>query len=870
MPSPVSFFLSEKEIYITPMVILASKVSSFAGNLIPSMNLITSQYADVILPLPVAGYFTYHVPEELIDQVLPGTRVIVQFGVKKFYSALVHEIHSRKPEGYETKPIEYVIDSVPVVHPSCFPFWEWIAGYYHCTIGEVLKAALPSGLKLESETRINYNSDFIEQIDDLLTPREQLLFEVIREKRSLSIAELNNSVLKKSSIAVIKDLLGKGAVFVEEEMKESYRLKTELVIELSGRLSTEKSILLALDLLRKIPLQQQLLTSYLELSGITNQEEKKIVTKKELLQSTGISAAVLSGLLKKDIIVLSEQKVDRLASYKGEIKEVSELSPAQSVALDQIKESFKTIKVTLLHGVTSSGKTEIYIQLIKECLEKGKQVLYLLPEIGLSTQIISRLTKVFGDKAGIYHSKFNDAERVEIWNNVLNFGKSNDSGQISKYQLIVGTRSALFLPFQNLGLIVVDEEHENSYKQVNPSPRYHARDAAIILGHLREVPVLLGTATPSVETYYNATSGKYGLVTLNERHLNMEMPEILTADFKEAYRRKQMNSHLTPLLFDEITGALERKEQVILFQNRRGFSPFIECKMCGWVPKCTSCDVSLTYHKHNNSLVCHYCGYSITHPATCTACGSKELTNKGFGTEKVEEDLQIIFPDAKIDRMDLDTTRSKRGFEKIISALEKREIDILIGTQMVTKGLDFENVSIVGILNADNLLNQPDFRAYERSYQMMAQVGGRAGRKNKRGKVIIQTSETTHPIIINVINNDYEAMYKGQIAERKFFKYPPFFRMIGITLKHRDKNELDRIARDLSTNLRERFGARILGPEYPVISRIKTLYIKQLWIKIEREISAVHAKRQMQEIIDRVRLHDGNKTIQIAIDVDPI
>ncbi len=518
--------------------------------------------------------------------------------------------------------------------------------------------------------------------------------------------------------------------------------------------------------------------------------------------------------------------------------------------------------------MTSSGKTEIYIKLINECLNEGKQVLYLLPEIGLTTQIISRLTKVFGEKAGIYHSKFSDSERVEIWNKVLSFGSENIDYH-GEYQLIVGTRSALFLPFKNLGLLVVDEEHENSFKQYDPSPRYHARDAAIILGHLQKAPVLLGTATPSVESYYNATSGKYGLVSLNERHYNIEMPEIVTADFKDAYRRKLMNSHLTPLLFAEITGALQRKEQVILFQNRRGFSPFIECKMCGWIPKCTQCDVSLTYHKHNNSLVCHYCGYSTGHPGTCRSCNSKELTNKGFGTEKVEEDLQVIFPDAKIDRMDLDTTRAKKGFEKIIHSFEIGEIDILIGTQMVTKGLDFENVSIVGILNADNLLNQPDFRAYERSYQLMAQVGGRSGRKNKRGKVIIQTSEPAHHIILNVINNDYEAMYKGQIAERKLFKYPPFHRMIGITLKHRERNELDRIAQELSQNLRNRFGSRILGPEYPVISRIKALYIKQLWIKIEREISVVNAKRLMQEIIDEVKLRAGNKTIQIAIDVDP-
>ena len=835
------------------------------------MDPTNNQFADVILPLPIAGFFTYNVPDDLRDQVVPGARVIVQFGVKKFYSALVHEIHERKPEGYNTKPIECIIDAKPIIPATCFPFWEWIAGYYHCTIGEVLKAALPSGLKLESETRISYNSDYTEQSDEKLTPREKLLFDVIREKRSLSISELNNSVLKKSSIAVVKELLGKGAVSVEEEIKESYRLKTESVIELPERLRTEKAMNLTLDLLKKIPLQQKLLIKYLELSGILNHKAENGVTKKELLQSTGISATVLNGLVKKNILSIVEKKVDRLATYAGELNEISELSPSQTNALNQIKQSFISKSVTLLHGVTSSGKTEIYIKLIKECIDEGKQVLYLLPEIGLTTQIISRLTRVFGDKAGIYHSKFNDSERVEIWNKVLNFDNSNtNQNQDSDYQLIVGTRSALFLPFQNLGLIVVDEEHDNSYKQYDPSPRYHARDAAIILGHLQQTPVLLGTATPAVETYYNATSGKFGLATLNERHQNIEMPEIVTADFKDAYRRKQMNSHLTPLLFTEITGALERKEQVILFQNRRGFSPFVECKMCGWVPKCTHCDVSLTYHKHNNSLVCHYCGYSINHPGTCNTCGAKELTNKGFGTEKVEEDLQVIFPDAKIDRMDLDTTRSKRGFEKIIHSFEQGDIDILIGTQMVTKGLDFENVSIVGILNADNLLNQPDFRAYERSYQLMAQVGGRSGRKNKRGKVIIQTSEPTHPIILNVIDNDYEAMYRGQIAERKHFKYPPFYRMIGIILKHRDKNELDRIAHELSVNLRERFGARILGPEYPVISRIKLLYIKQLWIKIEREISVVNAKRQMQEIIDHVKTQSGNKTIQIAIDVDPI
>lgn len=835
------------------------------------MSLFSDHYADVILPLPVTGYFTYCIPEEFKDKIVPGARVIVQFGVKKFYSALVREIHDRKPEGYETKLIESIIDLLPIVPPSCFPFWEWLAVYYHATIGEVLKAALPTGLKLESEARITYNNDYIEQPEARLTPRELLLLDVIHDKQVLSISELNGSFLKKGAIVVVKELLEKGAVSMEEEVKESYRIKVESAVQLSPRLKTEKSVHLALDLLKRSPQQFKLFSYFLELYNCDTGDAPAMITRKALLLSCGVSASVLSTLVKKDILCLVDQKVDRLAGYQGETNQISQLSPAQTVAYEEIKESFQKNVVTLLHGVTSSGKTEIYIRLIKEVLDQGKQVLYLLPEIGLSTQIISRLTKIFGDQAGIYHSKFNDAERVEIWNTILNFNNKPKGAECPpRYQLIVGTRSALFLPFSNLGLIVVDEEHENSYKQVNPAPRYHARDAAIILGHLLKIPILLGTATPSVETYYNATSGKYGLVSLNERHMNMEMPQILLADFKDAYRRKQMNAHLTPLLFDEITGALERKEQVILFQNRRGFSPFIECKLCGWVPKCGACDVSLTYHKHNNSLVCHYCGYSIAYPLACPVCGNKVLTSKGFGTEKVEEDLQKVFPEARIGRMDLDTTRSKNGFEKMIHALENREIDILVGTQMVAKGLDFENISIVGILNADNLLNQPDFRAYERGFQMMAQVGGRAGRKNKRGKVIIQTANPKHPIIQNVIDNDYIAMYKGQIAERKYFKYPPFFRMVGITLKHRDKVELDRIADEMAHHLRERFGPRVLGPEYPVISRIKTFYIKQLWLKIEREISSVQVKRQMQEMIDQVKGQDGNKSVQVAIDVDPI
>jgi primosomal protein N' (replication factor Y) len=835
------------------------------------MNQSHVEFADVILPLPVAGYFTYSIPLELKGKVLPGCRVIVQFGVKKFYSALVREVHNRKPEEYETKQIEYLLDTQPIIPTDCFEFWEWVAGYYHCTIGEVLKAALPSGLKLESETRVIYNSDYIEEIDNKLTSREQLLFDVIRQRKDLSIFELNNSVLKKNSICVLKDLLQKNAVRISEDLKEGYHLKTVPVITLSPQLSSEKALDLAIDSLRKIPKQQEMLYAFLDQSGGIEKNGKKEVLKKEFLASKGLSVAVLNGLVKKGILSIIEKPVDRLPEYDGQIQSISELSPAQNNAYIEIKQSFEYKPVTLLNGVTSSGKTEIYIQLIKEYIDNGKQVLYLLPEIGLTTQIISRLTKVFGNKTGIYHSKFNDQERVEIWNKVMNFkGNKEGNDSIAAHQLVVGARSALFLPFRDLELIIIDEEHDTSFKQFDPAPRYHARDAAIVMGHLKKIPVLLGTATPSVESYYNAKSGKYGLVELNERHLKIEMPRILTADIKDAYRRKQVKAHLTPLLFEEINKALENKEQIILFQNRRGYSPFIECKECAWVPKCQYCDVSLTYHKHNNTLLCHYCGYYMNYPSECPSCGSKEVTSKGFGTERVEEDLSLLYPEARIERIDLDTTRSKKGFEKIIAGFDSGTIDILIGTQMITKGIDFKNVSVVGILNADNLLNQPDFRAYERSYQLMAQVSGRAGRKFKQGTVIIQTGEPAHPIILNVINNDYEAMYKGQIAERQQFKYPPFYRLIGITLKHREKSDLDRIADVLSTELRARFGNRVLGPEYPVINRIKALYIKQLWLKIEREISVVNAKRQMQEILDEVKSRTGNKTVMIAVDVDPM
>ena len=831
------------------------------------MNSSSEQYADVILPLPLEGCFTYLVPEEFRGKVLPGMRVVVQFGAKKFYSAIVRLVHSNKPDNQAVKLIETVLDNQPILFESSFALWEWISTYYHCSLGEVLKAALPSGLKLESETRVSLSDECTKGTIEQLSPRENLLVDIIKQKKGISVFELNNSVLKKGTLPILKDLLKKGVIHIDEEIRESYKARTETIVTLGPAIISEEKLLRTLDLLTKIPKQREMLQIFLQENEETQNLKAKVYPKKALLMKSGASLTVFNGLIKKEILAVFEQSIDRLESGEGPTRAVYPLFPAQKIALEQIEDSFSKKPVTLLHGVTSSGKTEIYVQLIEKCLNEGKQVLYMLPEIGLTTQMIGRLLEVFGKQVGVYHSKFSDAERVEIWNKVLNFVPGNRE---QSHQLIVGTRSSIFLPFSALGLIVVDEEHENSYKQFDPAPRYHARDSAIVLGTMLKIPVLLGTATPAVETYFNAKSGRYGLVELTERYRQIDLPEIVTADLKRAYQRKAMRSYLTPELFEEITSALEKKEQVILFQNRRGFSPYVECKSCGWIPKCTHCDVSLTYHKNTRRLICHYCGYSVQYPSLCGSCQSDDISNKGFGTEKVEEELSLLFPNAAIERLDLDATRSKKAFQNILARFDRGDTDILVGTQMITKGLDFEHVRVVGILNADNLLNFPDFRSHERSYQLMAQVSGRAGRRHKQGKVIIQTFQPDHFIIQKVVANDYEGMYNQQIAERKDFKYPPFYRMIRITLKHRDKNELDRIATESADALRSRFGKRLLGPEYPAVSRIKLMYMKQMWLKLEREISITSAKRQMQEMLESVKAREKNKTTQIVIDVDPM
>ncbi len=830
------------------------------------MNNSPEQFADVILPLPLEGVFTYRVPDEFCGEVVPGMRVVVQFGAKKFYSALVRKVHCNKPANVATKLIETVLDDQPILFEGSFLFWDWIANYYHCTLGEVLKAALPSGLKLESVTRVTVNEPGSSGLDEL-PPKESLLLGIIREKNGISVSELNNEALKKGTLPVLKELLKKGAIHIDEEIRESYKARTETIVTLGSAIVSEEKLLRTLDLLTKIPKQREMLHIFLRENERIPILAEKALPKRALLMKSNTSSSVFNGLVKKEILAVYEQPLDRVGFDAEASRAMFKLFPAQQTALEQINESFSKNVVTLLHGITSSGKTEIYIQLIDRCLREGKQVLYLLPEIGLTTQMINRMLEVFGNQAGVYHSRFSDSERVEIWNKVLHFlpGTLDQS-----HQLIIGTRSSIFLPFSALGLIIVDEEHENSYKQHDPAPRYHARDSAIVLGTMLKINVLLGTATPAVETYYNAKSGRYGLVELMERYRQMELPQIVTADLKRAYQKKAMRSYLTPELFEAITSALEKKEQVILFQNRRGFSPFIECKSCGWIPKCMNCDVSLTYHKNNRRLVCHYCGFSMYYPSVCSACNSAEITNKGFGTEKVEEELSLLFPNAAIERMDLDATRSKKAFQNILQRFDRGDTDILVGTQMITKGLDFEHVQVVGILNADNLLNFPDFRSHERSYQLMAQVSGRAGRRHRQGKVIIQTSQPDHFIIRKVVDNDYEGMYNQQIAERKEFKYPPFYRMIRITLKHRDLSELDRISMESAEALKSRFGNRLLGPEHPSVNRIKLMYIKQMWLKLEREISITSAKRQMQQMLEDVKGREKNKTVQISVDVDPM
>ena len=815
-------------------------------------------YADVILPLALQGTFTYSVPADLLLKVKPGVRVVVSFGKRKLYAALVYRVHSVKPEGYQVKEIIQVIDASPLVLPEQLKLWEWIAEYYMCSLGEVMKAALPSGLKMESDTYVA--SSDVDKIN--LSDEELTITHLLGQKRKLTIQQLAEKSGLKHSMSIIKSMLERKLLFISEELEADYQPKIENYLTLSPEYHDEKKLCELIDSLKRAPAQQRLILAIASQANKPNELQTARVLRKALLTKVDVSASALKTLIDKGIVMQEEVTTSRLDEGNGNdtSRKPIQLESFQSNALAEIKNNLSINDVVLLYGITSSGKTEIYIHLIDEMVQNGKQVLYLLPEIALTAQIINRLRKVFGGKVGIYHSKFSDAERVEVYLKMV----SEDP-----YGIILGVRSSIFLPFKHLGMIIVDEEHENTFKQFNPAPRYHARDTAIVLAKQVGAKVILGTATPTVETFYNARNGKYGLVQIMERYSGLELPETMVIDTRAARKRKQMKSYFSDTLLNAIETALAQKEQVILFQNRRGYAPFIECADCGWVPHCEHCDVTLTYHKYTNQLTCHYCGYAIEQPGSCLACGSTNLQPKGFGTEKVEDDLALFFPEAVIERIDLDSTRSRSAYERIISGFEQGKIDILVGTQMITKGLDFDRVSLVGILNADNILNFPDFRAFERSFQLFTQVSGRAGRKGKRGLVIIQTAQPDHPVIKSVVDNNFISFWEWQLTERNRYRYPPFYRLIRITLRHKSKELLENAAESLAKTLKHSLGENVLGPEPPIIPRIQGLHITEILVKIKRDGTIPRIKDFIGHSILMLRQNKKTAPILVSVDVDP-
>ena len=779
-------------------------------------------------------------------------RVAVSFGKSKIYSALVLNIHQTKPTLYEAKEIHQILDETPLVNEQQLQHWQWLSDYYMCSLGDVYRASLPSAFLLESETIINKNQSFIDTT--ILTDDEFLIFEALEHQSHLTIHQVADILGKKKVMPIVNELLKKSAITIKEEIYEQYKPKLVKYVRLDPDYNSDDSLEKLLEQLSRAKKQREAVLSFFQLS--TGNKPIKV---KSLEDKANVSSSIVKSLVDKNIFEFYHIQTDRI-QFKGDTNSLKVLNKFQEKALTEIRESFTKKEVTLLHGITSSGKTEVYTKLIQEVLDKGKQVLFLLPEIALTTQIITRLQFYFGDQISVFHSKYTMNERVEVWNNVLE--------NKTKAKIILGARSSIFLPFSNLGLIVVDEEHETSYKQFEPSPRYNARDAAIVLAKIHHAKVLLGSATPSLESYFNAQQNKYGFVELNRRFGNVLLPKIELIDVKEKHRKKEMKGHFSDRLLKCIQEALNEKEQVILFQNRRGFSPVVECKTCGVSPQCPNCDVSLTYHKFKHELRCHYCNYQRPMPNNCGACGSNALDNKGFGTEQIELELKELFPDYKIGRMDLDTTRGKHGYQKIIGAFEAREIDVLVGTQMLSKGLDFDNVSLVGILNADTMLNFPDFRAHERAYQMMVQVSGRAGRSKKQGNVAIQTYNPYHQILQQVSTTNFGEMYKEQLQERWQYKYPPYYRLIKITLKHKDYNRVDTGVNWLTKALQNSFGEYVLGPTAPAVSRIRNQYIKNIVIKIPPKQSLISTKKQLQKIKNTFEAVSDFRPIRFIIDID--
>lgn len=819
-------------------------------------------FAEILLPLPVVGTFTYRIPFAMNEDIAVGKRVAVQFGGRRVLAGIVKSVHEKVPVNYVPKYILSILDTDPVVLPVQLRFWEWISLYYMSTEGEVLAAALPSVFKLASESKVMLHPAYVPDREPLGTA-EYRITEALLYKKKLTIGELTRIAGIAKVLPVLKTMIEQQLIIMEEELEETYKPKKEKFIRLSEAAADEDHLRQVMDELgRKAHKQLEVLMAFIGLVGFPL-NGAVVVRQQELLAKSGASAAVLKTLVDKGVLEMEEREVSRIETVAGQAEEMVVLSNHQQQAYNHINNLFVEKQVVLLHGVTSGGKTEVYIRLMEKYLNMGKQVLYLLPEIALTSQIITRLQRYFGDRIGVYHSRFGRNERAEVWLG-LNAEKTE-----KKRDIVLGPRSAIFLPFSNLGLIIVDEEHDSSYKQFDPAPRYNARDAAIYLASLHGAKVLLGSATPAVETYFNAMQGKFGLAELTERFGGVEMPEIRVVDMREQQRLRLSKSHFSSVLLNDVSTAVANDKQAILFQNRRGFSLRIECDTCHWVPQCKQCDVTLTYHKKSELLKCHYCGYSTPVPPSCPDCGATGLKMKGFGTEKVEEELAVLLPGARIDRLDYDTTRSKNAFQKILLKFENRQTDILTGTQMVTKGLDFDHVQVVGVLSADSMLSYPDFRAHERGFQLMAQVSGRAGRKNQQGQVIIQAWKPKHPVLQLVVNNDYVGMYQVQIYERQKFNYPPFYRLIIVRLKHKDANLLNAGASSLAVEYRKKFGKLVLGPEYPLVSKVRNYFIKHILIKFPRQADSYHIKKQMLDSADHFKTNSQFRPIVIQYDVDP-
>jgi len=819
------------------------------------MHAIEVFFIDVILPLSLERNFTYAITKAEADFIKRGVRVAVPFGKNKVYTGIVYNIHHIAPTAYEAKSIHSILDESPVVNQFQFKLWEWMSSYYLCSMGEIMRAAMPNAFLLESETIISLNPSTEFEVNSLKDD-EYLVCEALQQQSSLKVDEINAIIDRKNSFPVLKRLLDQKVIALEQELSEKYKPKLIRCVRLHPNYQHENALQELVETLKSASKQREIVLSYFNLANATKQIKVADLKTKSKATSTQIKTLIDKGVFEE-----YHYQTDRIQFQDSEYGASTELNTYQETALEEIDGLFETQNIVLLHGVTSSGKTEIYVKMIVSILAEGKQALYLVPEIALTSQLVQRLQKYFGNQIAVYHSRYSQNERVEVWNHVLN--------QSENARVVIGARSSVFLPFSNLGLVIVDEEHEQSYKQFDPSPRYHARDTAIVLAALFKAKTLLGSATPSLESFYNATKEhKFGYVAITKRFNNVLMPEIELVDLTDKYKRKRMKGHFSDRLIAEIKETLEAESQVILFQNRRGYSPVVSCNTCGHTPECPNCDVSLTFHQYRNQLRCHYCSHTMAMQQFCGACGGVEIDSKGFGTEQIQEEIEVLFPEAKVARMDLDTTRGKYSYDRIIASFENKEVDILVGTQMVTKGLDFRHVKLVGVLNADQLINFPDFRAHERSFQLLQQVAGRAGRTDERGKVIIQTYNPHHTILQQVSINDYDSMFVEQLEDRRIYKYPPYCRIIKLTLKHKDYNKVNEGAEWLAISLRHVFKDNVLGPEFPVVSRIRNQYHKNILLKIPQNQSLVKTKSVLQKIKMSFSSTRDFRAVRLLINVD--